>query len=121
MTDTAGTLKAILPLLYECDAGWCVFSSAARQLDGEDVTPADIDIMMSEDGARRAEEVLACYRVHETLPESGRWRSRRALYRIGGTDIDISGGLERLTDGRWIPAIPDSVKVKDGIRYTTDF
>lgn len=120
MTDIRA-LTTILPLLYECDAEWCVFSSAARMIDGEDVTPNDIDIMMSENGARRAEEALACYRIREAQPESGKWRSRRGLYRIEDTYIDISGGLERLADGKWEPAKASTVKIKDGIRYTTDF
>lgn len=112
-------LIPILPILSEADPDWCIFSSAARLLDGEDVVPGDIDIMMSEEGAIRAEQLLGHYRSHVHQPESGRYLSRRSHYIIDGTHIDISGGLMRLRNGSWERVHPAEVKTRKGIRYTT--
>lgn len=110
-------LYPILPLLSQADAHWCIFGSAARWLDGEDVHPHDIDIMVSEEGAARLEVLLAPYRLHSPQPESGKWRSRRSHYLIGNTEIDLSGGLHRLTGGKWFPVHPGSIKEKGQLKY----
>ncbi len=96
-------ISIITPLLDQADAGWAVFGSAAAFLAGEtDQAPKDLDICLSLEGAIRAECLLAPYRVERNMPESGKWRSRRSLYMIEGVEIDLSGGLERLTsDGKW--------------------
>lgn len=98
-------LSLIKPLLDQADAQWTVFGSAAAFLSGEtDTAPKDLDICLSLEGATRAERLLAPYRVERDLPESGKWRSRRSHYMIEGVEIDLSGGLERLTsEGKWMP------------------
>ena len=120
MKPLAAVLHNIQAQLDECDAEWCVFGSAARQLAGERVAPNDIDIMMSLDGERKAESLLAEWRTSVQLPESGKWTSRRSHYRMEGIDIDISGGLMRRTPDGWKPVRPSEVHVKDGIRYATN-
>lgn len=111
-------LYPILPLLTEADPEWCIFGSAARWMDSEDAPlPHDIDIMMSEEGAKRAEALLAPFRLSTTLPESGKWLSRRSHYQVGSIVIDLSGGLQRLSDGKWTPVAPKEVKEKGQLRY----
>lgn len=106
------TLNTITPLLNEADPDWHIFGSAAAWLDGSSsCEPNDLDIMLSLDGAIRAEQLLAAYRINRQMPESGKYRSRRSFYLVNGVEIDLSGGLERLVDGRWIP-------VKFNIRRT---
>ena len=97
-------IDIITPLLNEADADWKVFGSAAAWLDGRSSRkPHDLDVMLSLEGAVRAEQLLAPYRVERQVAESGRYRSRRSFYLVGGVEIDLSGGLEELVDGRWVP------------------
>lgn len=111
-------LYPILPLLAEADPGWCIFGSAARWMDSEDAPlPHDIDIMMSEEGAKRAEVLLAPFRLFTPQPESGKWLSRRSHYQIGSIEIDLSGGLQRLRNGAWHPVFPREIKEKGQLRY----
>lgn len=111
-------LYPILHLLDKADAGWCIFGSAARWLDGEDTDPQDIDIIMSEEGAAHAEILLAPYRLHTPQQESGKWRSRRSHYLVGHTEIDLSGGLQQLREGEWKSVAPMAIKEKRGVKYT---
>ena len=116
-----GVLSALLPVLHKADPSWCVFGSAAKVLDGENVEPHDVDIMVSHDGAVMLEHLLAQYRIYDMQPESGKWLSRRSHYRIDGVELDVSGSLMRLVDGKWVEVRPEHVKETDGIRFTTDF
>lgn len=111
-------LHPLIPLLNEADANWCIFSSAAHLLNGEDVYANDIDIMMTVEGAIRAEELLKEYRIWTPQKESGVYRSRRSHYIIKGIEIDLSGGLEKLSNGQWHPIKIQNVRItKEGLRY----
>ena len=97
-------IDIITPLLNEADADWKLFGSAEAWLDGRSTRkPHDLDVMLSLDGAIRAEQLLAAYRVDRQVAESGKYRSRRSFYLVNGVEIDLSGGLEELVDGRWVP------------------
>ncbi len=112
-------LASLVPILHEADPAWCVFGSAAKALDGEDVVPHDVDIMLSHDGAVTVEQKLARFRIHERQPESGKWLSRRSHYRIDGMELDVSGALMRRVGDRWVEVCPEHVKEGDGIRFAT--
>lgn len=97
-------IDIITPLLNEADADWKLFGSATAWLEGRSSRkPHDLDVMLSLDGAIRAEQLLAAYRVDRQVAESGKYRSRRSFYLVNGVEIDLSGGLEELVDGRWVP------------------
>ncbi len=113
-------LATLVPVLQEADPAWCVFGSAAKALDGEDVVPHDVDIMLSHDGAVAIEQKLAQFRTHGQQPESGKWLSRRSHYRIEGTELDVSGALMRRVGDGWVEVCPEHVKERGGIRFTTD-
>ena len=57
-------IDIITPLLNEADADWKLFGSAVVWLEGRSSRkPHDLDVMLSLDGAIRAEQLLAAYRV----------------------------------------------------------
>lgn len=97
-------LSIVKPLLDQADPDWRVFGSAAAYLSGASQRkPHDLDIQLSLEGAILAEQLLAPYRLDKEQPESGKYRSRRSHYEVEGIEIDLSGGLERLTpEGKWV-------------------
>ncbi len=99
---------------------WCIFGSAALWLNGvKDIKPHDIDILMSSEEAERTAKFLARFQ-RETPPDSGRFRSLHHRFLIQGTEVDISGDLQILTDsGEWNDVRVNEILCQEGVRFAS--
>lgn len=113
-------LGEIIPLLNEADPGWTVFGSAALCLCGvPGIHVHDIDILMSRQGALRAEKFLSTYLLETDDGEGSHFRSHRSIYKVKGWEIDISGALECRQGDKWTPVGVQRVEVRQRVRYAS--
>lgn len=119
-TEIIKVLGDVLPLLDKADPQWVIFGSAALALNGvSGIRTCDIDIMMSREGAVNAERLLVAYLQEVDDGAGDLFRSRRSLYRIQGMEVDISGGLEILSNERWEPVTVRRVEVRQRVQYAS--
>ncbi|MBB6189468.1 hypothetical protein [Rhodanobacter sp. MP7CTX1] len=99
------TLALIVPeLQLTCDDPWCLIGSAAAQLMGADVAPADVDVLVSRADADRliARWMLQLDHAYEPTGVE-RFRSRFARFHFPGLPVEVMGGLELNGDEGWQP------------------
>ena len=125
MTEKERIINCMSPLvaaLDKADPEWAIFGSAALALCGMDMPVADIDIILSPEGAARMEQEwlktgMALPLDQESAPES---LFRSHLVRNNSTSImvELSGGLEIRTEEGWMPVRPREVlTTPTGIRH----
>ena len=125
MTEKERIINCMSPLvaaLDKADPEWAIFGSAALALCGMDMPVADIDIILSPEGAARMEQEwlrtgMALPLDQESAPQS---QFRSHLVRNNSTSImvELSGGLEIRTEKGWMPVRPREVlTTPTGIRH----
>lgn len=104
MTDIQDKLAVLARIARTMTAGgvrWAVGGSLMLYLRGAVSGVHDIDLMVAEADAPRADALLAA--MGERLPEKsneGFGTKFFRQYRIGGVDVDMMGGMEILSGGR---------------------
>jgi hypothetical protein len=143
MIDAAlhATLALIVPeLQLTCDDPWCLIGSAAAQLMGADVAPADVDVLVSPADAERLIARWAS-RLDNVYEPTGaaRFRSRFARFHFPGLPVEVMGGLELNGDEGWqsvrigqmvlvgvngmavpVPSISEQIRVLESFGRTKD-
>lgn len=90
---------ALLAVALRLDAAgvrWMLAGSAGRALQGHRVRPRDIDIEVPHDDVADAGRALGVALVRAA---GGGCSSLRAVTRIGGVEVDVTGGL--VVEGPW--------------------
>ena len=118
--EMKSALLSLVPLLHEADPMWCVYGSCALALNGvPGVDVHDVDILLSSGGVRRLLQQLPQARLLADDRPGSRFRSLHARVYIGNVEIDLSGDLQLLTQGKWSPVQVEHVCLTDGIRYAS--
>lgn len=113
-------LYDLSPLLASADPNWCIFGSAALYLNGiQGIHVKDIDILMSTEGAKRAEQLLHPYLVPITEDPESIFRSRHSHYLYHDVIFDISGDLEVIQNHTWIPVCIADKRFRQDIPYAS--
>lgn len=118
--EMKSALLSLVPLLHEADPMWCVYGSCALALNGvPGVDVHDVDILLSSGGVQRLMQQLPQARLLADDRPGSRFRSLHARVYIRDVEIDLSGDLQLLTQGKWSPVQVEHVCLTDGIRYAS--
>ena len=100
-------LEALSTALTGCSVSWAVTGSTSFALQGVPVTPHDIDLQTTEDGAYTIEDTFTdCVIDPVSLSESEAIRSHFGVLELNGIRIEIMGALQkRRQDGTWEPPV----------------
>lgn len=126
MTKKEQIINCMTPLvdaLDKADPQWAIFGSAALVLCGMDMPVSDIDIILSRQAAQRLEQewqkegVVLPMNKEKSATES-LFRSHLVRCNASGIMVELSGSLEILKEGRWLPVRPQKVITgSNGIRF----
>lgn len=76
---------------------YAVIGSVNLQIQGMNVTPRDIDILTTEAGINKIDEILKEYRTEEIyFDESEGRNSFRSFYMIDGIEIEVLGNVNNI-------------------------
>ena len=92
--------------LSAIDAPWALTGSTSFALQGVPVTPDDVDVQTSAQGAYEIEERFADAVVDPVAHSStDTIRSHFGTLQIAGVRVEVMGGLQKRTDGGWEPPV----------------
>lgn len=113
-------LLSLVPLLHEADPMWCVYGSCALALNGvPGVDVHDVDILLSSGGVQRLMQQLPQTRLLTDDRPGSRFLSLHARVYIRDVEVDLSGDLQLLAQGKWSPVQVEHVCLTEGIRYAS--
>ena len=100
-------LETLSTTLDDCSITWALTGSASFALQGIPLTPDDIDIQTTEDGAYLIEELFAEQVIEPvTFSESEVIRSHFGAIELNDVRVEVMGALQkRQTDGAWEPPV----------------
>lgn len=115
MTDTEHKLKVMADIARELNKEkitWAIGASLMLYLRGIVTEFHDIDIMVAEEDAERAEQTIC--RIGEELPRRGtaQYKTRWFIeFTVGGVDVDLMGGFVIVKDGtdHECPLLPEDI------------
>ena len=115
MTDTEHKLKVLADIARELNKEkitWAIGASLMLYLRGIVTEFHDIDIMVAEEDAERAEQTIC--RIGEELPRRGtaQYKTRWFIeFTVGGVDVDLMGGFVIVKDGtdHECPLLPEDI------------
>lgn len=115
MTDTEHKLKVLADIARELNKEkitWAIGASLMLYLRGIVTEFHDIDIMVAEKDAERAEQTIC--RIGEELPRRGtaQYKTRWFIeFTVGGVDVDLMGGFVIVKDGtdHECPLMPEDI------------
>lgn len=104
MTSYASALQEVLTLLDDVEYPWIVSGSTAVQLHGIDLTPGDIDLESTADGAYEIGRRLEPY-CQKPIAYSGTdvLRSHFGTFHIDSTTIEVIGDFTIWDGTQWCP------------------
>ena len=115
MTDTEHKLKVLADIARELNKEkitWAIGASLMLYLRGIVTEFHDLDIMVAEEDAERAEQTIC--RIGEELPRRGtaQYKTRWFIeFTVGGVDVDLMGGFVIVKDGtdHECPLLPEDI------------
>ena len=115
MTDTEHKLKVMADIARELNKEkitWAIGASLMLYLRGIVTEFHDIDIMVAEEDAERAEQTIC--RIGEELPRrsTAQYKTRWFIeFTVGGVDVDLMGGFVIVKDGtdHECPLLPEDI------------
>ena len=115
MTDTEHKLKVMADIARELNKEkitWAIGASLMLYLRGIVTEFHDIDIMVAEEDAERAEQTIC--RIGEELPRRGtaQYKTRWFIeFTVGGVDVDLMAGFVIVKDGtdHECPLLPEDI------------
>lgn len=115
MTDTEHKLKVLADIARELNKEkitWAIGASLMLYLRGIVTEFHDIDIIVAEEDAERAEQTIC--RIGEELPRRGtaQYKTRWFIeFTVGGVDVDLMGGFVIVKDGtdHECPLLPEDI------------
>ena len=115
MTDTEHKLKVLADIARELNKEkitWAIGASLMLYLRGIVTEFHDIDIMVAEEDAERAEQTIC--RIGEELPRRGtaQYKTRWFIeFMVGGVDVDLMAGFVIVKDGtdHECPLLPEDI------------
>ena len=115
MTDTEHKLKVLADIARELNKEkitWAIGASLMLYLRGIVTEFHDIDIMVAEEDAERAEQTIC--RIGEELPRrsTAQYKTRWFIeFTVGGVDVDLMAGFVIVKDGtdHECPLLPEDI------------
>ena len=115
MTDTEHKLKVMADIARELNKEkitWAIGASLMLYLRGIVTEFHDIDIMVAEEDAERAEQTIC--RIGEELPRrsTAQYKTRWFIeFTVGGVDVDLMAGFVIVKDGtdHECPLLPEDI------------
>ncbi len=105
-TELSDVVKILCEKLTDKGIDWVIVGTASLALQGMDISPSDVDIVTTKNGAYEIYESLKEYatqEVKESISTSGRTHSWFGKLAISGVVVEINGDPEiRNADGCWI-------------------
>lgn len=100
-------LRTLSTSLEESGPTWALTGSTSFALQGVPVTPNDIDVQTTEDGAYAIEDAFTDRTIDPvSFSESERIRSHFGALEVNGIRVEIMGGIrKRRPDGTWEPPV----------------
>ena len=100
-------LEALVVRLEGRSIDWALTGSTAHVLQGVSVTPNDVDVQTTEEGAYAIEAVFAGEVVDPVSPtESTTIRSHFGAFELGEIRVEVMGDVQkRRADGTWEPPV----------------
>lgn len=100
-------LETLFTALKDRSVTWALTGSTSFALQGVPVTPSDIDVQTTKDGAYTIEDTFADHVVDPvSFSESETIRSHFGVLKLDGIRIEIMGAIQKCqADGAWEPPI----------------
>ena len=102
-----GVVETLSTTLEGYPVAWALTGSTSFALQGVPVTPNDVDVQTTEEGAYAIEEAFQGQRIEPvSFSESGIIRSHFGAFDLDGIRVEVMGAVQkRLPDGTWEPPV----------------
>ena len=102
-----GVVETLSTTLENYPVVWALTGSTSFALQGVPVTPNDVDVQTTEDGAYAIEDAFQDRRIEPvSFSESETIRSHFGAFDFDGVRVELMGAVQkRLPDGTWEPPV----------------
>ncbi len=95
--------KITLDLNKLCNSEWMIVGSLSLYLNGVNITPEDIDILMSSNCAQKLNSYWGNYLVKKVVySETNLFKSHFGVFEIMGVKVEVLGDAFEKIGGKWV-------------------